>query len=118
MTEFSLVPDAKTYFLPEYRSPQFIGLGFNTIFTIKRKVDLRFDGYYYQPFIRLDVDANGNQSYSKPFKGDVLMASASLIYNSFIGPLRITSNFFPNQEQPITFQISLGYILFNERAIR
>lgn len=118
MTEFSLVPDAKTYFLPEYRSPQFIGLGFNAIFTIKRKFDIRFDGYYYQPFIRLDVDANGNQSYSKPFKGDVLMGSASLIYNSFIGPLRVTTNFFPNQDQPVTFQMSLGYILFNERAIR
>lgn len=118
MTEFSLIPDAKTYFLPEYRSPQFIGLGFNAIFTIKRKIDVRFDGFYYQPFVRLDVDENGNQSYSKPFKGDVLMASASLIYSSFMGPIRVTSNFFPNQQQPVTFQISLGYVLFNERAIR
>jgi NTE family protein len=118
MTEFSLVPDAKTYFLPEYRSPQFVGLGVNAIFTIKRKFDLRFDGYLYQPFVRLEVDEAGNQSYSKPFKGDIFMASASLIYHSFIGPVRVTTNLFPNQTDPLTFQISLGYILFNDRAIR
>ncbi len=118
MTEFSLVPDAKTYFLPEYRSPQFIGLGVNTIFTIKKKIDLRFDGYLYQPFVRLELNDDGLQTYSKPFKGDIFMASASIIYNSFIGPVRFTSNFFPNQNQPITFQMSFGYILFNERAIR
>jgi NTE family protein len=118
MTEFSLVPDAKTYFLPEYRSPQFVGLGVNAIFTLKRKFDLRFDGYLYQPFVRLEVDDNGNQSYSKPFEGDIFMASTSLIYHSFFGPVRVTTNLFPNQTNPLTFQISLGYILFNDRAIR
>ena len=118
MTEFSLVPDAKTYFLPEYRSPQFIGVGLNTVFTIKQKLDVRLDTYLYQPFVRIEVDDQGNQSYSKPFKGDAIMASASVIYNSFIGPVRFTTNLFPKQENPFSFQFSLGYILFNERAIR
>jgi len=118
MTDFSLVPDAKTYFLPEYRSPQFVGLGVNTIFSIRKKFDLRFDGYLYQPFVKLDLLDDGSQAYSKPFKGEIFMASASLIYNSFLGPIRVTSNFFPLQANPFTFQISFGYILFNERAIR
>lgn len=118
MTEFSLVPDAKTYFLSEYRSPQFIGIGINSIFTIKRNIDLRIDGYLYQPFVRIEVDDEGFQTYSKPFKGDVFMASASVIYNSFIGPVRLTTNLFPKQENPIAIQFSIGYILFNERAMR
>lgn len=118
MTEFSLIPDAKSYFLPEYRSPQFAGIGMNHVFTIKHKLDLRFDGYIYQPFIQVILEDNGDQSYSEPLKGATYMASASAIYHSFIGPLRFTANYFPEQEFPLAFQFSMGYILFNDRAIR
>ncbi|MBL4862346.1 MAG: hypothetical protein JKY09_04945, partial [Crocinitomicaceae bacterium] len=118
MTEFSLVPDAKTYFLPEYRSPQFIAAGVNTIFTINKKIDLRMDGYLYQPFIQVIENPDGTLELSQPFKGETFMASASAIYHSFIGPLRFTFNYFPRQSHPYAIQFSMGYVLFNERAIR
>jgi NTE family protein len=118
MTEFSLVPDAKTYFLPEYRSPQFLGAGLNTIFTIKKKVDIRVDAYAYQPIIQIIENEDGTQQFSELFKGGTFMASSSIIYNSFIGPIRLTLNYFPKQEKPLAFQFSMGYVLFNDRAIR
>lgn len=118
MTEFSLVPDAKTYFLPEYRSPQYISGGLNTVFTIFKRFDLRIDAYIYQPFVQVLLNEDGSQSFSEPFKGGTYMASSSIIYHSFIGPIRFTLNYFPKQIQPLAFQFSLGYVLFNERAIR
>ena len=118
MTEFSLIPDAKTYFLPEYRSPQFIGAGLNNVFTFNEKIDFRLDAYLYQPFVKVIQNIDGTLSLSKPFKGETYMASASIIYHSFIGPVRFTTNYFPKQEAPFSFQFSLGYVLFNERAIR
>ena len=54
MTEFSLIPDSKTYFLPEYRSPQYAAAGLNLIFTIMKKIDIRFDTYLYQPLIQIN----------------------------------------------------------------
>lgn len=118
MTEFSLVPDSKTYFLPEYRSPQFVGGGINTIFTIKKKIDLRIDAFLYQPFIQVVENDDGSLQLSQPFKGETFITSASAIYHSIVGPIRFTVNYFPKQEIPIQFQFSLGYVLFNERAIR
>jgi NTE family protein len=118
MTSFSLVPDAETYFLPEYRSPQYIGGGVNVLFTVNRNIDFRFDGYYYQPFVSLVKNDDGTINYSKPFKGETYLASASFIYHSFVGPIRATVNYFPRQLNPFAFQISYGYVLFNERAIR
>jgi NTE family protein len=117
-SEFSLVPDAKTYFLPEYRSPQFVGGGINTIFTIKKKIDIRVDAYVYQPFIQITENDDGSQQFSELFKGGTYMASSSVIYHSFVGPLRVTVNYFPKQESPLAFQFSMGYVLFNDRAIR
>ncbi len=117
-TEFSLVPDAKTYFLPEYRAPQFVGAGVNAIFTIRRKFDIRVDAYAYQPFVQINQNDDGTQEFSELFKGGTYMASSSIIYHSFVGPLRLTVNYFPKQETPIAFQFSMGYVLFNDRAIR
>jgi hypothetical protein len=89
-----------------------------TDFTFNKNVDLRFDGYYYQPFVQLIRNDDGTPSYSKPFKGDLFIASSSLIYHSIIGPISATVNYFPKQTAPIAFQISYGWVLFNERAIR
>jgi len=119
MTSFDIIPDANTYFLPEFRSPQFFGGGANLIFSLPEGIDIRFDGFYYQPLIQLIQTDNGGFEYSKPFKGESYLASASVIYHSIIGPLRATLNYFPKQiSNPLNFQISLGYLLFNERAIR
>lgn len=117
-TEFAPVPDLLGYFLPEYRAPQHIGFGSNLIFTLRTNLDFRIDGYYYQPFKQLIVFDDGTFGYSKLFKGDSYLFSASLIYNSPIGPMRITTNYFPKQLDPLAFQLSYGFLLFNDRAIR
>ncbi len=118
MTSFSLVPDAETYFLPEYRSPQYVSGGLNLVFTVRKSLDFRVDAYYFQPFVVLQKNSDGTPSYSKPFKGNSFIGSTSLIYHSILGPIRATLNYFPKQLNPFAFQISYGFILFNERAIR
>jgi len=119
MTAFNIIPDAGTFFLPEYRSPLYIGGGFNAIWSIRKNIDFRFDGFIYQPFRQLIINDDNTFGYSKPFKGESYLASTSLIFHSILGPLRATLNYFPKQtDAPLSFQISFGYVLFNERAIR
>lgn len=117
-TSFSPTPDAGTFFLEEYRAPQHAGLGTNVIFSIKRSIDIRFDGYIYQPFKQIKLNDDGTVAYSRPFKGETYLAAASIIYHSPFGPIRFTTNYFPKQKTPLYFQFSYGYVLFNERAIR
>jgi NTE family protein len=117
-TSFSPLPDAGTFFLEEYRAPQHAGIGTNVIFSIKKSIDIRFDGYVYQPFKQIRLNDDGTVSYSKPFKGETYMAAGSIIYHSPFGPIRFTTNYFPKQKTPFYFQFSYGYVLFNERAIR
>lgn len=118
MTAYSPLPDMETYFFKEYRSPQFAGAGINLIYTFYKNFDVRLDGYFYQPFVKIQQNIDGTFGYSKLFKGTTYVASASFIYQSFLGPLRATLNYFPLQTKPLSFQISFGYVLFNERAYR
>jgi NTE family protein len=118
LPSFNLIPDANTYFLPEYRSPQFVGVGVNLIFSLHKNIDLRGDGYIYQPIIELRQRADGTIGFDQAINSTSYLFSSSLIYHSPVGPIRATLNYFPKQVSPFAFQISYGYVLFNERAIR
>ena len=115
---FSPLVDAETYFLSEYRSHQHFGGGLNLVFTLKKNIDFRIDAYFYQPIILLQENENGSSQFTKPLKGNTFMGSSSFVFQTPIGPLRATLNYFPKQDKPFQFQVSYGYVLFNERAIR
>ena len=117
-TEFSPLPDSKTYFMAEYRAPQYVGLGINLIFSIRDFIDFRIDPYLFQPFRQITKYENGGFGYDDLFKQGTYMAGASIIYHSPVGPLRLTTNYFPKQDNPLSFQLSFGYLIFNDRAIR
>lgn len=115
--QFNPFPDVNSNYYEDYRANQYLAAGLINVFTIKNKYDLRIEGYYYQPLQRLEHNS-GDTQYSEYFPNGNLMGSASLIYHTFIGPLRLSTNYYHGQEYPLTFQLSFGYLLFNERSIK
>ena len=118
MPAFNLIPDMETFFLPDYRATQYVGLGTNVILEIMKKLDYRLDVYYFQPIVQLQQNPDGTIIYGKPLQDRSMVASSSLLYDTPIGPVRATLNYFSKQEKPWFFQVSFGYVLFNERAFR
>jgi NTE family protein len=118
MTAFSPLPDMETFFLPEYRAPQHLGVGGNMIFTVKKAWELRLDAFAYQPFKIVIENSDKTITYSDFLPNRSYIASGSAIFHSPFGPLRFTANYFPQQKNTISLQFSMGYLLFNQRAIR
>jgi len=114
---FNPFPDSKTVFFSDYRANQYGAVGLINIFTIKDKVDLRIEGYFLQPLTSL-VNNNGETELSNFLTHNFQMASASVIYHSFVGPVRASFNYYGQQEKPFAFQVSYGYVIFNERSIK
>jgi NTE family protein len=115
--QFNPFPDGSTFFFKDYRSNQYLSVGLMNVFSLNDKLDLRVDAYYYQPVSNI-INNNGKTEYSSLFFKGYEMASTSLIYHSRIGPLRTTLNYFGQQEYPLSFQLSFGYIIFNEKGIK
>lgn len=115
--EFDLIPDLSTAYYDELRAPQFFAVGGNVIFTPFRNFDIRVDGYYFQPILSLRKDQFGSLIYEK-FKDNTFLFSSSLVFNSFLGPIRATMNYLPFEKNPFYFQFSFGYTLMNKRAYR
>jgi NTE family protein len=119
MTEFSPLPDSKPLFMSEYRAPQFLGGGVNFIFNYSKYFEFRIEPYFFQPFRQIvRYDNQEDFGYSDLFEEGLPMVGASLIFQSPIGPLRLSTNYFPKQEKAFVTQLSFGYVIFNDRSIR
>lgn len=112
-------PDSKTGFYNDFRANQYFAGGLINIFTLKDKLDLRVEAYIFQPIRRI-VSEGGKPFLGTPFSSRFGIASASLIYHSIVGPIRATINYFDSETQlkPLSFQLSLGYVIFNERGLK
>jgi NTE family protein len=115
--QFNPFADSKTVYYRDYRATEFAAVGLINIITLKDKLDLRLEGYYLQP-IRSMIDNEGDTEFTNIFATRYNLASASLIYHSIIGPIRGTLNYYGGQTIPLSFQVSYGYVIFNERSIK
>ncbi len=116
---FQPIADAKTGFYDDFRANKYLGGGLINVFTLKDKLDLRIEAYLFQPINRILSD-NGIPFEGELFNSRFGIASTSLIYHTFFGPVRATINYFDGQSQfnPLSFQLSLGYAIFNENGIK
>ena len=119
MTEFSPLPDSRSLFMEEYRAPQYIGGGLSLIFNYSKYLEFGLDPYFFQPFRQIIRENEGSDfGYSDLLKEGLPMIGASIIFHSPIGPLRLSTNYFPDQKKPFITQLSFGYVIFNDRSIR
>lgn len=116
---FDPIPDSRLAFYDDFKANQYLGGGLMNVFTIKDKVDIRLEAYYFQPIIRI-LDDNGIAMNGEPFADRFGMGSASLIYHSPIGPLRATLNYLGSQSivDRLIFQLSFGYVIFNRKGMK
>ena len=118
MPDFSPLVDCQGLFLPEYRSSKHIGLGSNIIISPFKHGSIRLDLYLYQAMQELSKDNGYVQKFIKPSVLSDYLFATHFIYQSPIGPFRLSANYFPQQKNPILLQLSYGYLLFNDRAYR
>lgn len=113
------VPDVALGFYDDLRANKYLGGGIMNVFTIKNMVDIRLEAYIFQPIIRI-LGEDGKAIDGNPFEDRFGIGSASVIYHSPIGPLRATLNYIGSESllNPLTFQLSFGYVIFNRHGIK
>ena len=134
---FQPTPESKTLFLETFRAYQYAAIGHKVIFNIYKNIDLRFEGYLFQPYNFADLvtdindldgdgDVNENRFVrSRSLARRYTIATANAVYHTPIGPLSFSVNYYHNLPEisvddrtPITFLVHFGYILFNDRALK
>jgi NTE family protein len=109
--------ESRTLFLENFRAQNFIGIGLRPILNIFTNVDLRLEAYVFQPFRSIKRNNDQAAGYDEGFRRRFFIGSANVVYNSPIGPISLSLNYYEDNEKPVTFMFHLGYIIFNKRPI-
>jgi NTE family protein len=113
---YSPTHESTMAYLPSYRDPIFLAGGISNIFLLYKKLQLRIEGYYYQPVLSI-LRGGMNDAYTKSlFEKRAYIASASLAYATKSGPFSLNVSWYSNSIPNFMFNISFGYLLFDNRV--
>ncbi len=114
---FYPLQETKTLFLENFRAHNFAGSGLKTIIAINNSVDFRLEGYMFQPFNEILPGKNNKAVYGEYLNKRYFIGTANAVYNSPIGPVSLSLNYYDKREKSFSVIFHLGYILFNRRAL-
>jgi len=115
MPGYTPVYEMSTLYQSVYRPVGFIALGFRNIFSINKNMDIRAEGFLMAPFRELSSNQTQQVVKSGIFPSLHHILSGSLVYNTPIGPLSASVNFY-NDGTPVSFFVNVGLIIFNRSA--
>jgi len=115
---FQPIPESMIRFMPQFRANKFLAAGTKNIYTFRRNLDLRLEGYLFVPTkgieqtpeTRLASDATNIKLWP--------MASTALVYFSPVGPISLSLNYFNGENEPWSFFLKFGYLIFNKRPLQ
>ena len=104
-----------TVYQSVFRPTGFLSLGMRNVLSISKNLDYRAEGFLMAPIRELSSNASQQVVKSELFPAMHLVFSTSFVYNTPIGPLSASLNYYGNNI-PISFFINVGYIIFNRSA--
>ncbi|MBZ0207687.1 MAG: patatin-like phospholipase family protein [Flavobacteriales bacterium] len=114
---FQPTPESRTYFLENYRAPQYLAGGLRTIIAVARnKFDLRVEGYLFQPYKALQRNPDNTASEGSAVSSRYYIGSGSLIYQSPLGPIWFNTSYMDGLEKPWVWSLNFGYVIFSQSA--
>jgi NTE family protein len=109
---FQPTPHSKTFLLENYRANSYLAFGIKPIIKFGKSISLQSDGYVFQPYERLLSD----MSYEK-LPRYLVMGSVAAVWQSPIGPLSVSLNYYEKNYSNMYFLVNFGYLIFNKKGI-
>lgn len=116
---FQPTPESQVLFLPDYRAFNYAAGGPKLIVSFKPNIDLRFEGYIFLPYQAIEKTTNNGVMYGAPLAQRYYVGVASIVYNSPIGPVSLSINYFENSNpvNNLSVMFHIGFIIFNEKSL-
>ena len=115
---FQPIPESQSYFLPPFRATNYAAAGLKVVLRVYRKIEYRLEGYVFQPYQEILQNPEDLSAYFGPkFSDRSFMASTAMVYNSPLGPISLSVNYYDKTPDLFTINFNFGYIIFNRRAM-
>ncbi|OQX81818.1 MAG: hypothetical protein B6D61_00100 [Bacteroidetes bacterium 4484_249] len=115
---FQPIPESQTIFLPQFRANNYIAGGLKLIFNLFQNLDFRTEGYVFQPFKEIIKTPDNKVVYGEEFSNRYYLAAGSFVYHAPFGPISICLNYYDHADEPFSFNINIGYFIFNKKPFQ
>jgi NTE family protein len=117
-TAFQPIPESQTIFLPQFRAHNYVAAGLKLVFNLYQNLEFRSEGYIFQPFKEIIKTPGNKADYGKEFSNRYYMAGGSFVYHAAFGPISICLNYYDQADEPFSFNINIGYFIFNKKPFQ
>jgi NTE family protein len=114
---FYPLQDSKSTFLENFRAHNYAAGGLKNIFNIKRKFDLRIEGYVFLPYKEFKKVGLQQVDYQKAFSKWHYAGTAGLVYQSPLGPISLSYNLYDDPIRRNGVLLHIGYLIYNKRSL-
>ncbi|BDD07631.1 patatin [Fulvitalea axinellae] len=110
--------DSKLLFLNDFHSPNFVAGGLRNALSFGNNFQWRVDGYVFAPLESVKF----NKNFKPKIEGDIfrhirLSAGTTFLYQTPIGPISATYNYYDDPGNEHNFFLSFGYFMFRRSAL-
>ncbi len=115
---FQPIPESQTIFLSQFRANNYVAGGLKLIFNLYQNLEFRSEGYIFQPFKEIIKTPDNKAIYGEEFSNRYYMAAGSFVYHAPFGPISICLNYYDHADEPFSFNINIGYFIFNKKPFQ
>lgn len=113
---FFPLQDSRSLFLEKFRASTYGALGIKNVFNLRKNLDLRLEGYLFQPLEAFKLKNYQSTDYDALLSGLRTASTAGLVYHSPVGPVSLSFNQYDDDKKRYGIMFHIGYLIYNKRA--
>lgn len=114
---FNPLQDSKSLFIKNFRASTYLAGGVKNVFTLKRNLDLRVEGYVFLPYKEFVQVNFQHVKFGSAFKSAYYAGSTGLVYNTPLGPISLSYNLYDDPVKRHGVLLHLGYLIYNKKSV-
>jgi NTE family protein len=114
---FYPMPHSKTLYLGGFHANKYAATGLKGIVKFSDALHLRAEAYAFIPGREIIEASNHTAEYSNmQFSSVKFMGTGALVFQSAIGPISLSVNYYDKSQTRFFAMLNVGYIIFNKRG--
>lgn len=114
---FNPMQDSPTLLLENFRAFNYVAGGWRNVFSIRKNLDFRLEGYVFKPFERITQQNDQRPTLSQDFERFYFAGTAGLVLHSSVGPISLNVNYYNDRENQLGAFLHVGFLLFQKTSL-
>lgn len=114
---FNPTPHSRTLFIENFHANNFVAGGLNMIIPLNSSFNIRLEGYGFVPIYEKEIEPRIDGTITNKFiENYYLQGAATLVYQTGVGPISLSLNYYEKENTKLYLALNFGYVLFNKRG--